>query len=417
MTIISNKMEGMRSARPLPSSSAPLVGRTAVTVLTGFSPAATEMLARVLLVTDPQLLLVAYDHGRDGPVRRRVRTATTLVEDVEVPLDSDCVSCLARDDILPALARLSRERPGADIVLALPATMEPETLAAARARTSAGAAADDTLRFDSYVAVVDADRFAGDLSGSDRLRHRWPVVPAGDVRAVADVVARQVEYADTVVLWDNPALDRHEAARLSVLLRRLAPWATHVSAGGSNRIDCTDLAARLRGARRHDPTVPGILGRAMEGFPIGVHEPDPDCGIGSVVFSARRPFHPKRLYGTLTALPPGVLRARGQFWLASRPDTVIGYEHAGGGATLDDLGFWLAALPEHRWSEATTNRRLTADLDWDPYYGDRRSTLSFVTTETDPAAITDRLAESLLTDPEIADGEAGWRSYADPFPA
>src|SRR5690348_16727629 len=104
----------MTSARPLPSST--LDTRTAVTVLTGFSPAATETVARVLLVTDPDLLLVAYDQARPGVVRRRVRTATTVVEDTDVPIDGDCVSCLVRADVLPVLNRLSRERPEADIV-------------------------------------------------------------------------------------------------------------------------------------------------------------------------------------------------------------------------------------------------------------------------------------------------------------
>jgi G3E family GTPase len=403
----------MRSARPLPSSPSALDTRTAVTVLTGFSPAATATVARVLLVTDPALLQVAYDHVGDGVVRRRIRTATTVVEDADVPLDEDCVSCLVRADVLPVLTRLSRERPGADIVLALPAALDPETLAAACAHS---AEVTDALRFDSYLAVVDAGRIAADLASTDTLHERWPVVPATDGRTVADVVVRQIEYADTVLRWESPTLDRYEAAQLSVLLHRLAPWATHVSAGGSNRVDCTDLAARIRHTRRHDPTVPGILGRALEGFPIGAHEPDSDCGVASTVFSARRPFHPRRLHDALTALPDGVLRGRGQFWIASRPDTVIGYEHAGGTTTLDDLGHWLAALPQHRWAEATTHRRLTADLDWDPYYGDRRTALAFIGVDLDATAITERLTGCLLTDAETADGEDAWRAYPDPFP-
>jgi hypothetical protein len=95
---------------------------------------------------------------------------------------------------------------------------------------------------------------------------------------------------------------------------------------------------------------------------------------------------------------------------------VIGYEYAGGTTTLDDLGHWLVALPEPRWTEATDHRRLTADLDWDPYYGDRRTTLAFVGLDLDATAITDRLTGCLLADAEVADGEDGWRAYPDPFP-
>jgi G3E family GTPase len=138
--------------------------------------------------------------------------------------------------------------------------------------------------------------------------------------------------------------------------------------------------------------------------------------VTSVVFSARRPFHPQRLHETLTALPPGVVRGRGQFWIASRPETVLGYEYAGSNITLDDLGYWLAALPEHRWDEATDHRRTTADLDWDPYYGDRRTTLVLVGLDLDATIVTDRLTGCLLTDAEVADGEDTWRSHPDPFP-
>src|SRR5687767_3043699 len=96
--------------------------RPAVTVLAGFSPGATEAVARVLLVTDPGLLLVSHDVSRirHGIVRRAVRTATTVIEDVEVAAGDGCLSCLVRDDVPPVLARLSRERPGAHIILALP---------------------------------------------------------------------------------------------------------------------------------------------------------------------------------------------------------------------------------------------------------------------------------------------------------
>jgi G3E family GTPase len=198
-------------------------------------------------------------------------------------------------------------------------------------------------------------------------------------------------------------------------MHRLAPWATHLTTGGSTRVDCTDLAVRIRQTHRHDPTIPGMLGRAMEGFPVGVHELVADCGVVSAVFSARRPFHPRRLRDALNALPDGVLRGRGQMWIANRPETVIGYEYAGGSTGLDDLGYWLAALPEHRWTEATANRRMTADLDWDPYYGDRRTTLAFIGLDIDPAAVIELLNGCLLTHAEVAAGEDAWHTYSDPF--
>jgi len=386
------------STRPITSvAPAPVDHRPRVTVLAGFSPPATEAVTRSLLVTDPRLLLVRHDltRVRDGFVRRIVRTAGTIIEDVTVRLAHGCVACTLRDDVLPTLVRLGRERPGSDLVLALPNVVEPEAVAAACA---AGGVA---LRFDSYVTVVEARGLLDDLAGTDDLRDRDLHAAEQDGRSVAAVVARQIEYADTIVVWGRPD------GRAEPLLHRLAPWATQVRVGDTTTIDCTALAARLRGTGRHDPRTPGVLGRALEGLPIGVHDPDG----GAVLFRARRPFHPGRLHAALPELTGAALRGRGQLWLASQPDVAIGWESAGGGIALGALGPWLDALPAARWGAESDLRLLAADLDWDPYYGDRRTVLAFIGLELAPDALTERLTDCLVTDAEIA----GLAGISDPF--
>jgi G3E family GTPase len=374
--------------------------------------------ARSLLVADPALMLVRHDLGRvgDGVVRRMVRTADTVVEDAIIPLAYGCASCTLREDVPATLARLARQHPRADLVLALPPAVEPEAIAAACAHRAAdGTAVTDLLRFDSYATVVEAAGFLDDLTSSDDLRHRGLHTADNDHRSVADVTARQVEYADTVVVWGHPDRDGPDDARLHALLHRLAPWAVHVRVGDSPTVDCSTLAARLRRTGRHDPQTPGMLGRAMQGFPIGVHDPVGDHDAVSVLFQARRPFHPGRLHDALAHLTGETLRGRGQLWIASQPDVVIGWESAGGGIHLGGLGCFLAALPADRRHETQDLRRLAADLDWDPYYDDRRTALAFIGLGFDAEAVTTVLGGCLLTDTELADGFDAWASLPDPF--
>lgn len=111
----------------------------------------------------------------------------------------------------------------------------------------------------------------------------------------------------------------------------------------------------------------------------------------------------------------GDLCGRGQCWIASQPDGAIGWESAGGGVSLVTLGYGLAALPVHRWNEATTLRRLAANLSWDPYYGDCRTALAFVGLNLDPAALTRTLHGYPLTDAELAPGFDGWTVLPEPF--
>jgi G3E family GTPase len=392
--------------------------RPRVTVLSGFSAPATTAVARSLLVTDPALLLVRHDLSRvrAGLVRRTVRTAGAIIEDETIQLAHGCASCTLREDVLPTLARLARQHPGADIILALPPAVEPEAVAAACAHPAPdGVALTDLVRFDSYATVVEATGFLDELAGTDDLRHRGLHAADNDHRSVADVMARQVEYADTIVVWGHPDRDGFDDARLHALLHRLAPWAVHVRVGDTTTVDCGGLAARMRRTGRHDPHTPGVLGRTMQGYPIGVHDPVGDYGAVSVLFQARRPFHPQRLHDALEDLTGETLRGRGQLWIASRPDVVIGWESAGGGINLGSLGFFLDALPSERRHEADDMRRLAADLDWDPYYGDRRTALAFVGLGLDAEDITTGLGGCLLTDAELADGFDAWKHLPDPF--
>ncbi|MCA2216619.1 CobW family GTP-binding protein [Jidongwangia harbinensis] len=403
----------MSSPTRTSSPAAPVDRRPRVTVLAGFSAEATAAVGRSLLVTDRRLLLVSHDvrRIRDGLVRRTVRSADAVLENEAVELVHGCVSCTLHEDVLPTLIRLARQRPDSDLLLALPPVIEPEALATACRH--AGAA--ETLRFDSYVTVVEAAGFLDDISSTDDLRDRDLHAADGDRRGVADVVARQVEYADTIVVWGRPQYDVLDDARLTALLHRLAPWATHLRVGDTETIDCTALAARLRRTGRHDPETPGILGRALAGFPIGIDDPGGDHGANSVLFRSRRPFHPGRLHAVLDDLTGESLRGRGHLWIASQPDTVIGWESAGGGIRLTGLGHWLAAQPAEAWDEASDLRRLAADLDWDPYYGDRRTVLALIGLRLDAGTVTARLTGCLLTDAELADGFAAWAALLDPF--
>lgn len=413
MKTISNKMRGVSySDAKISSAPASVDHRPAVTVLSGFSPGAVHAAARALLLGDDGLIAVSHDLSgiRDGLARRTVRSAAELIEQVTVELVHGCVSCTLREDVLPTLVRLARERPGNDILLVLPTVVEPEAVATACAHSQVG----EVVRFDSFVTVVDADRFLDDLASGDDLRHRGLHAAEDDHRAVAEVVVHQVEFCDTVILWSRPESDPLELDRLGTLVHRLAPWAVQVPIGTTNSLDCSGLATLVRRTRRHDPERPGVLGLALEGRPIAVHDPGA-AEVSSVLFESRRPFHPQRLHDALEEITAEALRGRGQFWIASQPEVVVAFEAAGGGVSLGGLGYWLAALPAERWAETSVDRRIAAELGWDPYYGDRRTVLAVIGLRLDHVAVLRLLRACLLTDAELADGFDQWRGMTDPF--
>ncbi|RKN22616.1 cobalamin biosynthesis protein CobW [Micromonospora musae] len=391
--------------------------RPSLTVLSGFWPTTTFAVARTLLAADPSLLLVRHDLTgiRDGVVRRVVRSGTGIIEDERTNLRHGCISCTLREDVLPTLVRLARHNPGQDLVLMLPEVVEPEAVAAACTYCLVdGAPITDLIRVDSYVTVLDAEHLLDALASTDDLTTLGIQAADDDNRALADVVVRQIEYADTLVLWGQSREGAFDTSRLTVLLERMAPWAAHFRVD-DDLVDADALTRQLRHTDRHRPEIPGVLARGLQGYSLGAHEPEADCGVVSTVFRARCPFHPQRLHDVLEDVNAEMIRSRGHFWLASQPDTVVAWEFAGGGLAMGSLGHWLVSLPEDRWEHVCDQRRLAAALEWDPYYGDRHQHLVFIGLDVDPVALHRTLAGCLLTDAELADGEEAWRRYPDPF--
>ncbi|GIG64855.1 CobW family GTP-binding protein [Phytomonospora endophytica] len=381
--------------------------RTPVTVLAGLHSHATADVADRLLHTEPGLILIAHDLAdlADGHVRRRVRDATGVLEEGEAALAHGCVSCAVRDDLVPLLVRLAHDHPGRPLLVELPETVEPQDLAEACAHAPAA----EVLRVDSCTTVLDALSLLGDLNSVDDLAHRRRT-PVEDTRGVAEVLVRQIEYADTVLLRGEASGGPYETARLGVLTRRLAPWAAHPSPP-----DDEGLAAAILRTGRYDPGRPPGPARALAGLTLGVHEPFEDCGVISMLFATRRPFHAGRLHARLDEIAYPALRARGHLWLATQPDTVVAFEAAGGGIAMASLGPWLDALPVSGWDAHSAGRRVAAALDWDPYYGDRGTSLAFIGEGFDVDELRLRLEGCLLTDMELSQGRDAWTAGEDPF--
>nr|WP_253673613.1 GTP-binding protein [Streptoalloteichus tenebrarius] len=418
----------------------------------------------------PGTAVVHHDLRRisQGVVRRRVRWGTppaggtrpsirgadpaNVVPHTGIPLDRwhvlelahGCVSCTLREDLLPLTRRLCAT-PGVErVVLHLDPALEPEALCwalrhvvvdpgngsvgAAGAEGAEGATVLDHARVEAVVTVVDSGTWLADATGDETLAERGLSASADDDRTVAQVCVGQVEFADALVLA-GAAPDAWTGARTGAVLDRLAPTAPRT------RLDRLDPAALLAevpaDARRgevDDAHAPVLRGQP----PL-----DSDCGVSTVVFTARRPFHPERLHDAVDVLLDGVVRARGRMWVASQPDVALWLESAGGGLRVGHAGPWLAALDRANTPDADTRdtdtrdtdtrdgndpwvgvdprRRAMAALRWDPYYGDRDQEIVVVAHRADPDEIEAALRHALLTDAELAEGEEVWRGWPDPF--
>lgn len=382
-------------------------GHTPLAVVCGVDDAQVDAVA-ASMATDDTTVVVAHDLGlmSEGVVRRRL-THRGRVEEKVLELAHGCVTCTLRGDLLPLVRRLARRRDVERIVVRLDVRLEPEQLCwALEAVELGGRPVADDVRVAGVVAVLDAEAWLSDVTSDELVADRGLAAAPEDDRTVAQLLVGHAEFAD-VIAWTGAPDDAWSAERTTAVTERLNATAIRTT---PHHKDWWELLAHLPASARRgeldDPHGPLLRGEP----PLAR-----DDGIELVLFSDRRPFHPQRLAAALDALPFGIVRLRGRLWVASQPETILWIDAAGPSVRLADAGLWLAAQDERAWAHLPSERAALASLRWHDTYGDRSCDLVALVDGAEAEEITDVLAVALLTDDEIAQGDAAWRAYPDPF--
>jgi G3E family GTPase len=139
-------------------------------------------------------------------------------------------------------------------------------------------------------------------------------------------------------------------------------------------------------------------------------------GVTTFVYRARRPFHPEKFWNLIQSPFPGVFRAKGFFWLATRMSIVGGLNIAGWECHYSPAGQWWAANPDGNHSNhAAIPDRLKKE--WEEPFGDRRQAIAFMGIDVNFTDLSARFDACLLNESEMTSGERSWAMLPDPFPA
>ncbi len=406
-----------------------------VTVLSGFLGAGKTTLLKHILANRAGLrvAVIVNDLATVNIDASLVRDAAALsqVEERLVEMSNGCICCTLRDDLLTEIRQLASEGRFDAIVIESTGIAEPMPIAETFAMTDdEGVSLSETARLDTMVTVVDALNFLRDYESSDALAERGLAVSEEDDRTLVELLIEQVEFCDVLVVNKADLVDADALARLQRILARLNPRAVQLV----SRFGAVPLREVLD-TKRFDfdaaASAPGWLASLAQAHD-GEHEDDhghghhehlgeaDKYGIDSLVYRARRPFHPQRLWSLLHEEWRGVLRSKGFFWLATRHDVVGSLSQAGGACRHGPAGFWWAAQPREEWPD---DAELAAEIaaDWhgdanDATIGDRRQELVMIGVDLDATHWRGKLDACLLTDDEYALGPSGWAGFADPFP-
>ena len=380
--------------------------RPSVTVFCGFLGAGKTTLLNHLLTQSEgeRWAAVVNDVAAiniDAAVVRAQATGSDIVE-----LGNGCVCCSNRDDLAETLARLSVEGDYRHILVETTGVAEPRGIANLFTRKNPfGRSLADFSKLSSLVTVVDAAHFAAEW---ERQAEREAVsVQPGVRRPVFELMVEQIECADVIVLNKADLVSEAELDRVQTMVQGLNDRAERVRAerGQVAREVLLDRerfdASATPGAARWIQTLntlsleeaDPVRSARMSATRVAPRHADRH-GIVSCVYRGRVPFSLPKLEAWLTEAKPGLLRAKGFFWVKERPDEMGFLSVAGVVARLDFPSYWWAAMLENgraRREEVPPTVKNT----WVEPLGDRRQELVFIGEDLAERVLIERLEACL----------------------
>ncbi|MCH8555936.1 MAG: GTP-binding protein [Schleiferiaceae bacterium] len=391
-----------------------------VTVLSGFLGAGKTTLLNHILHNKEGLkvAVIVNDMSEVNVDARLVNEQNVLsrTEEKLVEMSNGCICCTLREDLMIEVEKLANEGRFDYLLIESTGISEPVPVAQTFSFVDEEKGIDLSKfsYIDTMVTVVDCFNFFKDFGTNELLVDRKLTDMEGDYRTIVNLLTDQIEFANVIILNKTDLVDTNTVGLLKASIRKLNPDAKIISSNFSKVEPKEILNTKLFDFEQAQSSAGWQ--KELDG---GVHTPETEeYGISSFVFRNQKPFHPERFWKYLNEeYPSNIIRAKGLFWLASRPNDAINFSQAGGSSRLEMAGVWWASMAfyERLKYQSFVENREYIESKWSKQWGDRMNELVFIGQDIEKENMIADLEKCLLQDSEQIQFESN-KGFADPFP-
>ena len=391
-----------------------------VTVLSGFLGSGKTTLLNHILHNKEGLkvAVIVNDMSEVNVDANLVKSENILsrTEEKLVEMSNGCICCTLREDLMVEVERLAKESRFDYLLIESTGISEPVPVAQTFSFVDEENGID-LSRFsyvDTMVTVVDSFNFFKDFGSPETLVDRNMTDIEGDHRTIVNLLTDQIEFANVILLNKTDLVGEEQLGVLKAAISKLNPGANIIESSFSNIPVKEILNTKLFNFEEAEQSAGWIEELNKE-----EHTPETEeYGIGSFVYRSKNPFDPERFWDYVQhKFPMNIIRSKGLFWIASRPQQALVWGQAGGSLRSDSAGVWWCSMPFQKriaYNSFIENQN-EIEAEWDAIFGDRKNEIVIIGQDLDQAKIKAQLDACLSTPQELAT-EFWKEGYQDEWP-